>query len=123
MTNETAPALTDAGWREVLEIGATCMYPGADMVVGDTPHSDLRIHAGPTVIVEARDRERHALAALALHGQPFGFTREELDYLRVVCEWGVESLQAQHRIAVDGDSRVVGARRALAKIAALLPPK
>lgn len=71
---------------------------------------------------------RHALAALALHGQPFGFTRDDLEVVReqrlmretdrMVCEEKCEFS------ATDRAERDVARLAALeAKIAALLPPE
>ena len=58
--------------------------------------------------------ERHALAALALHGQPFGFTWDDVDDLREIAPG------FHHR----GDGQVERALLDLAdRIAALLPPR
>ena len=60
------------------------------------------------VQVETAD-ERHALAALALHGQPFGFTRADVDALRNLCADLHPYCQPFHSLAD--------------RIAALLPPE
>jgi hypothetical protein len=68
-----------------------------------------------TVGVDPTPEERHAIAALALHGQPFGFTWEDVDWLRAMADWAEE-----YGVAADGPAWV----NALAdRIAALLPPR
>lgn len=58
---------------------------------------------------------RHAIAALALHGQPFGFTREDVEVLR--CAQSVLD-------TLDGyDDESIGCGSLAARIAALLPPE
>lgn len=68
MSDQPRPALPPGRWAEPSVEG-----PGAA----------ARIDGGA---VEAQGRfagdERHALAALALHGQPFGFTWKDVDMLR-----------------------------------------
>ena len=52
---------------------------------------DVRL-GGPAGIRDAV-RERHALAARCLYGQPFGFTLEDVRQLRIMrdsAEWGAE---------------------------------
>lgn len=41
---------------------------------------DLRVET--MLELEGEIRSRHAIAALALYGQPFGFTRDDVDNLR-----------------------------------------
>lgn len=72
------PAMTVEEWRttsvdRAVEIGLD--HVAGLVVVRDW--ANLRgIGVPPT--------ERHALAALALHGQPFGFTREDVEKLRAM---------------------------------------
>ena len=108
MTNEIRPALTPEEWE---------MFNKQ----GHGPHD------GPLRDVELRDEviavfpqgegwygkgtDRHALAALALHGQPFGFTREDVELLR------------EH---IGRDCHAVHSQAAMHladRIAALLPPE
>lgn len=66
---------------------------------------------------EGIDR-RHAMAALALYGQPFGFTHEDVDGLREVAGWLMDI--NYH----DADPEGAALCRSLAdRIIALLPPK
>jgi hypothetical protein len=58
-------------------------------------------------------RERHALAALALHGQTFGFSRKDLDTLTALCLDAKRLPLALFNAADDLHNR----------IAALLPPE
>lgn len=71
---EVKPALTAEEWA-----------------VGGTNNGEVAVTASPDVCVHGEGQSicvdadlRHALAALALHNQPFGFTREDVDLLR--CE-------------------------------------
>lgn len=62
------------------------------------------------------EEKRHAVAAIALHNQPFGFTHDEESLLE-------ELLGFYERRAFAGDSEVAARiRRLLTKISALLPP-
>lgn len=69
--------------------------------------------------VSMEGRERHALAALALHGQPFGFTWEMVDALR---EALVRSEGNDHADQWMGERGRL-AFTALENLAALLPPR
>jgi hypothetical protein len=64
---------------------------------------------------------RHALAALALHGQPFGFTWDDVDAIeRVVAGGELQgSLSPLSAVARQNDRL----RWLIDRIAALLPPK
>jgi hypothetical protein len=64
----------------------------------------------------------HGLAALALYGQPFGFTQEDvarLERAASVLEW----YDAEHPPLSDTEHDPDGLRSLRARIAALLPPK
>lgn len=115
MANETEirPALTPEEWSE----------PQID-------RSDLHVHlAGDGLLVAytpgdrstlAMDEDRHALAALALYGQPFGFTREDVEKLRAMPDAVLdESYQGSYASIDDG----AWFRSLIARIAALLPPE
>lgn len=90
------PALTPEEWRQALDGEAPWLYRGDD----DTPESD------------------HIVAALYLHGQPFGFTHDDVRALRDMPpvpwryggEGGVEAVEAWLRDLAD-------------RIEALLPPE
>ena len=76
---EVQPALTPAEWKEFL--------PGSQSDVADAVDD-----ADETMLVERRRRDTaeaamtarryNAAAALALHGQPFGFTWEDVERCR-----------------------------------------
>jgi len=72
------------------------------------------------------DVDRHALAALALHGQLFGFREDELralaDVIDVATDPGQYDLANNTLDDCCGVGTVERARAAIAKIAALLPP-
>ena len=61
--------------------------------------------------------QRHGLAALCLHNQPFGFTREDVRYLRA-CADIVGEVQGGHYHTEEGELHRIADR-----IEALLPPE
>jgi hypothetical protein len=84
-----------------------------DMYVG-TYDSEGTANGGVTMPPESR----HRVAALALHGQPFGFTREDVEILRAI---GISQLVGGRNTDIN---RIIRDRaNGLAdRIAALLPP-
>lgn len=107
MTDEIAPALTPAEWAAVLTKHEQLVALRAGF--GNTPFSS------------------HALAALFLFEQPFGFTAQDVIDEREVAAY-CDAMAAKH--AAGGDESTSIAFRDLggrhreraAKIAALLPP-
>jgi hypothetical protein len=71
------------------------------------------------------ERDRHALAALFLHGQPFGFTWDDVELLRIASR--VADRNARQGMGDTYRPELAhGARRLEAlrdRIAALLPPR
>lgn len=61
---------------------------------------------------------RQQIAALALHGQPFGFTREDVENIREVCF----IVSAEFDNGSERDSRSKALLSLAARIEALLPP-
>lgn len=82
-------------------------------------HSDGALTVRDTVNQPAilRGEERQKLAALALHGQPFGFAWEDIDLLRSQAE--TERLEG---VAPHNEIRAEALDALAARIAALLPP-
>lgn len=78
MSDPITPALTAEEWasgtRYVLVPG-TDVWEGIVRANSDVLNVDANVNEG----VAFRGNERHALAALALHGQPFGVTHEMAD--------------------------------------------
>jgi hypothetical protein len=113
---DIAPALTAEEWAASGKTGA-----GADRGVwvgywtgGDDGRDRLAIEDGDGAAVETPEM-RHALAALALHEQPFGFTREDVEHLRLVAgQCDALRLGANHAYVL---------RNLAARLAALLPPE
>jgi hypothetical protein len=63
------------------------------------------------------EEKRHAVAAIALHNQPFGFTHDDETLLE-------EVLRFYENRAFVGDAEIVGRlRRLRQRISAMLPPK
>ena len=73
-------------------------------------HSEIADFNAPT--------DRHALAALALYQQPFGFTHDLLESLRIV-EWEYSNYSP----APDKAKHAAALRTAAAIVASLLPPR
>jgi len=94
------PALTSEEWRNQV----TRTRGGALRIVVDfgPPANTVQLNDDPKM--------RHALAALALHGQPFGFRREDVAEIR---KWA----------KLDGDHPFSHMDRIAARIEALLPPE
>lgn len=98
--SEIKPALTPEGWAEADRCGLPFVSDGASVAVGLTDDDGDSLHA---------------TAALALHGQPFGFTWEDVDalHLELAEEWSGDTGEAFPHVA---------RLRSLAdRIAALLP--
>ena len=102
-----APALSPAEWTGVLSL-PTQLASIRDGLL-DTPFS------------------AHAIAALLLYGEPFGFTQQDVDDETQVAAY-CAAMSAQHEAAGNADAagtfRMLGGRHSerAAKIAALLPP-
>lgn len=131
MSDKIKPALTPEEWVS---------YPAADLEIRDGEYEVALIPAmipsgaiiaiptdyvggdeyqstGPDCVIPAG--ALHALAALALHGQPFGFTWEDVDLLRRAAEdAGVGLYGEEERAEAGRDFSALAAR-----IAALLPPR
>jgi hypothetical protein len=74
------------------------------------------------------ESERHAVAALALHGQPFGFSQQDVDDEADVAGYCEAMARQSAEIGADAQAstfRMLALRHRVraAKIAALLPPK
>ena len=100
MTEPIKPALTPEKWREALRWA---------------PQRVLCDFGPPVGVHYVEESVRHALAALALHGQPFGFAREDVATLRSWI-WQDDAVGAGFAMR---DRLVSLADR----IAALLPPE
>lgn len=118
MPDPIAPALTPEEWEST------------GFQQGDNADVELDVRNG-MLFVEARRvaadgtdeycpavfrARRHALAALALHGQPFGFTREDIELLRA-------AVILERWEAVPDADEMEKLRALAARIAALLPPE
>jgi hypothetical protein len=132
MTDEIRPALTPKEWERGVaydagsESGAYLTPDGQEVrvavvgaFVGSLPTAAQMYERWP--MAESRFGRPHALAALALHGQPFGFTREDVAKCR--------ARAADFEVMADRE-RDYGFRetqyeweRLAAKIEALLPPE
>jgi len=105
MADDMQPALSAEEWIQYAD-DLTIM---ADWAADKRPF-------GPNRRVTFEEK-RHAVAAMALHKQPFGFTHDDEALLE-------ELLRFYEHRAFAGDSEIVARiRRLLQKISALLPPR
>lgn len=114
MADEIRPALTPEEWRKRRAESRDEDYPCVSFKVPpveDYGRDVLKIKTPADLVLEPPDR--HALAALALHGQPFGFTWEDVDELRENWSLGVQGVKLSREFADSLADR----------IAALLPPR
>ena len=107
MTDEIPPALSPAEWAGVLALPAQLAAIRNDLL--DTPFS------------------AHAVAALLLYGEPFGFTAQDVeDETQVAAYCAAMAIERDAGGDAGGAAtfRLLGARHRerAAKIAALLPP-
>lgn len=113
MSEKIEPALTPDQWGKLML--------DADAWVGhdDDPEPGAIFIAGDWKSPE----ERHAIAALCLHGQPFGVTREDVEMLRAAEETAKTALDRfvnAYTAATALPNRLADLR---ARIEALLPPE
>lgn len=107
MTDQIPPALSAAEWAGVLKNAE--QLPGIREQLLDTPFS------------------AHAVAALLLYGEPFGFTRQDVeDEEQIVgyCATMAAQYDGSGQRETADTFRMLGERHKVraAKIAALLPP-
>jgi hypothetical protein len=120
--SHTAQALTPNEWANKTYVGND---GGMRLTAGDANRPDgcldIRLRSINAVTIEhlLRPHDRHALRALALYGQAFGFAREMANALQrcieVFAKYGWSDLQG-------GAEILATANAALDRIAALLPP-
>jgi hypothetical protein len=117
----TKPALTPAEWA-----GRCAQLTGSDdECTVALSGGDLWIHDGPRDAVLGESSSLHALAALALDGQHFGFTWADVDVLLAEAERLHRVERHLNTPTAEARAAVPGRRlRDLAeRIAALLPPR
>lgn len=119
MSDEVQPAMTAEEWatKRVARDG----YPQCAIVECEVRfRGEKKFERGKWFALFSGDGEdvlrpatAHAIAALALHGQPFGFTRDDLAALRQACkyQWGLNRQEESVLYSL------------AARIAALLPPE
>ncbi|MDB4876449.1 MAG: hypothetical protein JWM41_2895 [Gemmatimonadetes bacterium] len=123
MSDEIPPALTKEEWAKATVFGRGCdgdlsfhRADGGDIVVmEDCVHQDIRIGEAST---------QHAVAALLLHGQPFGFTQEMVAAVEFSALGTARKdlLPLREDGTIDMASVNALAQLAAIRIAALLPP-
>ena len=107
-----APAEWNIGQRVTLEQKVRVEHDGNGsefLTIQDKPHHASYAFSG---------NDRHALAALALHGQPFGFTWADVDTLAK--EVGYMEAATEYQVDPEITDRL---RSLIDRIAALLPPR
>lgn len=113
MANETEirPALTDTEWRTVCKASEAGSESVGLTTYGAVYCEDGSLTKGFAAIEQPM--MRHALAALALYGQPFGFTREDIAMVRG------GAVAMDERNDTEGRDHLL---RLAERIEALLPP-
>lgn len=119
--DEIRPALTPEEWAQSERAPLHRVHGGDKRWYYVLDEGTLVIDEG---IVEDREasvppQDRHALAALALHGQPEGFTWEDVDALRCIAE-AARIVGLTPVNGYDGATHVEDLAR---RIGALLPPR
>lgn len=122
-----APALTPEQWDEIRERGGTVAQgrQAGAFTEGHTDAVAVSLHTGFRVGY-FEGTARHALAALALHGQPFGFTHEMVKALEerlAMADIGDGDRISSRAEWAEAERETALAREAIAHIAALLQPK
>lgn len=128
MANETEirPALSEREWQskhhwiqcyDSWSEEAAAKSGVAEIKAGDG-YLHLTSHQHPDFADFSAPTDRHALAALALCGQPFGFTHDDVEFVRSMegSEWDRFGPTEYRQMAVRLQSIAD-------RIAALLPPK
>ena len=112
------PALSKEEWAEGrTKTGYTFTEAGGDILCSRYPN--------PWVVV----KDRYVMAAICLHGQPFGFTREDVSLIRNAAQEIYSSLRLWKDGREVGNEDIWGADnmeqiKSLAdRIEALLPPE
>ena len=105
MTDEIVPALNTEEW---LQYGADRTVL-RDFAAGKRPWCPTRRFSD--------EQKLHAVAAMALFGQPFGFTHRDVDLLEN------QAAFHEHRGATTDQVLVQQLRSLAARITALLPPR
>ena len=105
MTDDLRPALTAAEWIQY----GNDLEVMADWAADKRPFGPDRRYT--------MEEKRHAVAAIALHHHPFGFTHDEARILEEQAKF------YDHRAFAGDVDLAAKIRRIAAKISALLPPK
>ncbi len=105
MTEKIEPAMNREQWGSALETGQIEIDGSSVNLVDPGAESD--------------PRHLHALAARALHGQPFGFTNADVTSLREMAE-AMAAIAQTARTDVSGELRKINS--IAGRIEALLPP-
>ena len=125
MTDEIQPALTSEQWEHKAlapdRIGRTTHWH----LWGDDLEREKDCN-GYNETVSIWSEERHAIAALALHDRPYGFTHDDVALLQRAendeAQWAYSYRGAGNGIAERHDQRAAAYRSLASRIAALLPP-
>jgi hypothetical protein len=113
-TTEITPALTAEDWYRLMYIAADqSVFIDRDGATGEIILGPIGVEVPASVL----PKHHHAIAALALYGQPFGFTREDVEALLSVADAIDMGFLPDSLLNREKQFRAIAAR-----IAALLPP-
>ena len=109
MSEPIKPALTPEEWAAMLALEERAASKGERLV--------------EWAVDETYELDRHGLAALALHGQPFGFSREDVEAIRALARHARVHMERYTEGAPVRPAHIEQALAATDRIAALLPPE
>lgn len=132
MSDAITPALSAEEWGKPYTQYEACEYYEAHgerlfnwddgVQVAQTDGNSLAVNWDGAVYDEEMQpvtTSRHALAALALHGQPFGFAREDVEFLARVIDGDYDGMGLDYWVGKAASVKLDSIR---VRIAALLPP-
>lgn len=88
MSEPIKSALTAEEWEQ-RETAYAALDAGGALIIGSSDK--------PEII--PLDEDRHGIAALALYGQQFGFTREDVEFLRECCYELTDEIEKANSLA------------------------
>lgn len=115
------PALDAEEWRDGLHAGPDLTVQIHRAGINGRPRLNVLVHASPV----NDPRDLHAAAAMALHGQPFGFTWADVDRHLSCADHAHSEARALRVLSADVeyDTEARWHESMAARIAALLPPR
>lgn len=115
------PAMTAEEWNAIRHIFVDMHFQS--MPTGQPQHGfrspsdwEKRIERLRTTVTEQDDGDRHAIAAFALYGQDFGFTREDIGVIHMLARQHHPTCRCDYCVTLKPKAESL-----MARIEALLP--